>query len=65
MLQQLKDKNSTLTSREEEVIELKRMIVVTRQDLVEKENQRLEAEKRIRDVKDKMSDLLHDKKFYL
>ena len=65
VLQQLKDKNSTLTSREEEVIELKRMIVISRQDLVEKENQRLDAEKRIREVKEKMSSLLHDKKFYL
>ena len=41
------------------------MIVVARQDLVEKENARLEAEKRIREVKEKMSSVLHDKKFYL
>lgn len=47
------------------MIELKKLIVLARQDLVETENKRIDAEKRIKDVKEKNASLMHDKKFYL
>ena len=39
--------------------------MIARQDLVDKENQRLEGEKKIKQIKDKNSEMISDKKFYL